>query len=156
MANLRRLPSYRQHATVGLLKNSDFPQAIMKNYHEDWKQKLANEFITCAALLNSKVSVMLESDELTLWELKFNCSEGGCNVGLRFSKSEMKIVSSKAFSNGLKNKLSDFSRLKFDMESFSVFSYVHVLFSSLESTNSIINLRQSLKTKVQNMSVMNM
>ena len=125
MAGIKRLPIYRQHATIGLLKHSAFPPAVMKIYDEKWKQSLADAFITFSALTNSTVSVQLEVDELTLWKITLSCSEGDCNVTLKFNKVEMKIVSSKATYDGLKMKLLDFSELKFDKGIFSVICYVH-------------------------------
>ena len=108
LARIKRLPTYRQHATIGLLKNSAFPPAVIKSYNEKWKQSLADDFITCSALTNSTVSVQLEEDELTLWKITLSCSDGNCNVILKFTKVEMKIVSSKAMFDGLKMKLHDF------------------------------------------------
>ena len=143
-----------RHSTLGLLRNANFPQPVMDNYVEDWKNELTNNFITASVLLSSSVSVQLASD-ITEWELIFSCNLEGCptcSVILKFSKTEMKVVKFSTNSSSLKPKLLEFTKLKFDPNIF-ILVYSSVMLGSLESSNSITHLKQSFKAKIQNLSV---
>ena len=147
-----------RHSTLGLLRNANFPQPVMDNYVEDWKNELTNNFITASVLLSPSVSIHLASEsDITEWELIFSCQLEGCptcscSLTLKFSKTEMKVVKFSTNSSSLKPKLLEFTKLKFD-PNISILVYSSVMLGSLESSNSTTDLKQSFKAKIQNLSV---
>ena len=152
LAKLKRSVKYKQHSTIGLLRNTDFPEAVVRNYKEEWLECLSNQFITVQILTGRNISVRLPAeDEVTLWEVIFQCSHGTCKVFIKFTKCELKIVNTDSSARELKSKLKEFSKVRFETD-ISILVYVHVLFLSLESNSSVAELRQSLASKVKNLS----
>ena len=130
LTNIKRLPNYKQHITMGLLKGSDFPEVVLSKQQEDWQDNLGSEFMTCSILTRPEVGIRLLSNDVTCWEVMFSCSEGVCKVVLQFTKTAMKISGGEAQSSNLKSKIEAFSRVKFEMDD-SIFAYIHVLCCTL-------------------------
>ena len=118
----------------------------MMSYEEDWKEKLANNFITVTALTSPAVSAHLANLDITEWELVFSCQNGKCSLNFKFSKMEMKVLNFSTNSSSLKSKLVESTKLKFDFD-ISILVYSDVMLRSLESSSSIIDLKRSLKKK---------
>ena len=112
LAKLKRSVKYKQHSTIGLLRNTDFPEAVVRNYKEEWLECLSNQFITVQILTGRNISVRLPAeDEVTLWEVIFQCSHGTCKVFIKFTKCELKIVNTDSSSRELKSNWKNFPKL---------------------------------------------
>ena len=84
-ANIKRLPNYQQHNTLGILVDRDFPESVERFYSEEFKQKLAISFLNSSILTDEMIQIRLNNGKVEEWKVELTVLEEKAMVDLSFS-----------------------------------------------------------------------
>ena len=116
--------NYRQHITLGIVRWFNPPSIIRSKFQEEWKLRLASEFVAVATLTIKNINVKLVCGNLLKWDIHMRFNSSQHSMQLHFGKHGYTIG---RFSTS--RKLSKFED-ELEGTSFgqSVFVFVHVIY----------------------------
>ena len=91
VASFRYRNGYRQHMTVGILRKVSLPKAIVASYKDDWRLRIASEFVAVQWLMTKDVVIDLVKENLLHWYVRSKSKSDTYSIFIRFQRE--KIIS---------------------------------------------------------------
>ena len=92
-AHLNYNKDYNQHMTAGLLKHCKLPKVITSYLKEEWKKRLASDWLNINFLCGMKVKADIIDDKLESWKIHMISCGTKVIVSILFSKYDRRITS---------------------------------------------------------------
>ena len=92
-AKLSYHKNYNQHMTAGLLKNCKLPKVITSDLKEEWKKRLASDWLNVNFLCGMNVKADIIDNKLERWKVHMISCGTEVIFGILFSEYDRRITS---------------------------------------------------------------
>lgn len=131
-AEIQERSNYSQHMTVGILINSNFPKVIKEDIKQEWRKKIAEDFLNVNLLTKNGISAQLINGKLETWEINMISNASSIKLKVEFSEFSKNLVLLGAYSSNcyVRSHLSKSVKSTFN-DCQNMYIYVQVMSSKL-------------------------
>ena len=84
VASIRYRNGYRQHMTVGILRKVSLPKAVVASYKDEWRLRIASEFVAVQWFMTKDVVIDLVKENLLHWHVRSKVKSETYSIFIRF------------------------------------------------------------------------
>ena len=89
---MRYKKNYNQHMNAGLLKNCYLPKVITSDMKEEWKKRLASDWLNVNFLFGMMVNAVIVEGKLESWKLHITSCGIEVIFGILFSEYDRRVT----------------------------------------------------------------
>ena len=127
-ANIRRLPTYEQHMTTGMLFPRSLPNAVVEANDDLRSCRLAEDYLNVNLLCGPGITASLVDNNLKLWDITITTEAMSCKVTVKFTDSSKELLKLKVGTEKPGVKLLQKTVRDEFVKSDEMFTFVHVIF----------------------------